>query len=76
MKDQLTNQAEQMGISPSEFIRRLIRMGVGQDPDKIKRLEEGERDLQTIALEVMVGLQKMALKKTGQRLEKLFTIVG
>ena len=76
MKDQLTNQAEQMGISPSEFIRRLIRMGVGQDPDKIKRLEEGERDLRTIALEVMVGLQKMALKKTGQRLEKPFTIVG
>ncbi len=72
MKDQLTNQAEQMGISPSEFIRRLIRMGVGQDSDKIKRLEEGERDLRTIALETMVSLQKMSLKKNWAEARKVF----
>ena len=72
LKDQLTNQAEQMGISPSEFIRRLIKMGVGQDPDKIKRLEKGERDLRAIALEIMTVLQKMSMKKNWTEARKTF----
>ena len=76
LKDQLTNQAEQMGISPSEFIRRLIKMGVGQDPDKIKRLEKGERDLRAIALEIMTILQKMLIKKSWTEARKTFQDSG
>ena len=48
----------------TSVIRRLIKMGVGQDPDKIKRLEEGERDLRAISLEIMTILQKMSMKNS------------
>ena len=76
LKDQLTNQAEQMGISPSEFIRRLIKMGVGQDPDKIKRLEEEERDLRTMIVETMKSLQMMSTASSWEEARNIYRDSG
>jgi len=70
LKDQLIRQAEQIGISPSELIRRLIKMGVENDADKINRLEEEERDLRIIAMEIMKSLHRMSMGRNWEEARK------
>jgi predicted transcriptional regulator len=64
LKEQLVHQAAQMGVSPSEFIRRLIRMAIEDDTKRITELQEGERDLRKIAIHILKCLQMMSRKQT------------
>ena len=62
LKEQLVHQAEQMGVSPSEFIRRLIKMAGEDDMKRINELREGERDLRKIMIHILKCLQMMSRK--------------
>jgi len=64
LKEQLVRQAVQMGVSPSEFIRRLIRMASEDDTKRINELREGERDLRKIMIHILKCFQIMSQKQT------------
>jgi hypothetical protein len=64
LKEQLVRQAAQVGVSPSEFIRRLIKMASEDDTKRITELQEGERDLRKIAIHILKCLQMMSQKQT------------
>lgn len=71
-KEQLFHQAEQMGISPSELIRRLIKMAVHDGTKRITKLEEGERDLRMTVIDILKCLQTMSLKDTWREARPIF----
>ena len=62
-KQQLFRQAQQMGVSPSELIRRLIRIASQEDTKRIAELEGGERDLRRIVIHILKCLQTMSRKQ-------------
>ena len=64
LKEKLVRQAAQVGVSPSEFIRRLIKMASEDDTKRITELQEGERDLRKIAIHILKCLQMMSQKQT------------
>ncbi|MBW8003758.1 MAG: ribbon-helix-helix protein, CopG family [Planctomycetes bacterium] len=72
LKDQLFREAERMGISPSELIRRLVKMAVEDDTKKILRLEERERDLRVTVIDILKCLQKMSNKKNWEEAKDVF----
>ena len=61
-----------MGISPSELIRRLVKMAVEDDTKKILRLEERERDLRVTVIDILKCLQKMSNKKNWEEAKDVF----
>lgn len=64
LKEQLIHQAGQLGVSPSEFIRRLIKMAGEDDTKRISELQEGERDLRKIVIHILECFQMMSRKQT------------
>lgn len=78
LKDQLAAQAVEMGVSTSELIRRLIKMAVRDDHEKIAQLDEKENDLRLIVIELMKCLQKMFMQKSWEAAKKVYwdSIVG
>jgi predicted transcriptional regulator len=64
LKEQLVHQAAQMGVSPSEFIRRLIKMAGEDETKRVNELQEGERDLRKIVIHILECLQTMSQKHT------------
>ena len=72
LKDKLFREAERMGISPSELIRRLVKMAVEDDTKKIFRLEERERDLRVTVIDILKCLQKMSNKKNWEEAKDVF----
>jgi len=72
LKDQLFREAERMGISPSELIRRLVKTAVEDDTKKFQRLEEGERDLRLTVIDILKCLQKMSNKKNWEEAKDVF----
>jgi antitoxin component of RelBE/YafQ-DinJ toxin-antitoxin module len=72
LKDRLFREAERMGISPSELIRRLVKMAVEGDTKKIQRLEAGERDLRMTVMDILRCLQRMSNKKNWAEAKDVF----
>ena len=64
LKEKLVRQAARVGVSPSEFIRRLIKMASEDDTKRITELQEGERDLRKIAIHILKCLQMMSQNQT------------
>jgi hypothetical protein len=63
LKEQLVRQAAQMGVSPSEFIRRLIRRASEDDTKRITQLRAGEHDLRKIMIHILKCFQIMSRKQ-------------
>lgn len=64
LKEKLVHQAEQSGISPSELIRRLIKMAVNDGTRILTQLEEGEQDLRVAVTDILKCIQMMSRKQT------------
>lgn len=71
-KQQLFRQAQQMGVSPSELIRRLIRIASEEDTKRIAELEGGERDLRRIVIHILKCLQTMSRKQAWKDARAFF----
>ena len=71
LKDQLFREAKQIGISPSELVRRLAKAAVEDNP-KLKCLEEGEQDLRMTVIHIMKCLQKMSLKDNWEEARSIY----
>ena len=71
LKDQLFREAKQIGISPSELIRRLVKAAVEGDP-KLKSLKEGQQDLRMTVIDIMRCLQKMSQKDNWEEARSIY----